>query len=744
MLELARLASSRSVAVAGRILADLGADVLVISPGASAKDRMHRGKRLVRAEQALETLGVVIDDVDVVLFDLDAQRWMEASGLGAAALESRAPDVVFACISPFGLTGPWRDLAGGELIVQAAASILSCNGSDGDPPLPAGIPIAAYGSALLAAIAILAALYERLSSGRGQLLDQSEYDSLVVFSGTLLPSYFLTKRPLKRLGNRHAMASPWNSYRTRDSWVVLCTMNDTQFEVVARAIGRAELLVDARFSNLTLRVANAPDLDRVIGDWAAQLTTKQAVEVLERAGVATAAIRTVAELLRDPHARWRGVVASDGESDVSGPFLRFSGTLPGAPPAQARDDASTDARSWTKPRFTFPPRGHREGQDPREGGRPLSGVHIVELAAHTAGPLAGRLLGMLGADVVKVEPPSGEATRHLAQQVAGQGYLFHLNNTDKLDCTLDMDSALGRSDLMSLVGDADAFLTNISTDTLASWSAGAETLVTACPHLVYCGLTGFGGDGPYGGRRAFDMVVQAMSGIMSLTSSVRGEPQKIAISVVDVFGACSAAIGTIAALLARRATGTGQVVDVSLFDVAVWSTQDAWDGARQDQVGRPPEGRCLPTADGFIALTPESMAPSSAFAKVVEQLAPGPSQGPAELGDLVARTRLVSGARLEAACWAQGIPAFIPRQLHEVANAPHTEARALLTDVRYSEGTWVRVINSPFKFSRSAAGVRAAAPSLGEHNDLVQERISRSRVRDKGVRGRAVRGTARD
>jgi crotonobetainyl-CoA:carnitine CoA-transferase CaiB-like acyl-CoA transferase len=521
-------------------------------------------------------------------------------------------------------------------------------------------------------------------------------------------------------------------------------MNDAQFKVLAHVIGRQDLPADARFSDNALRVANAAELDTAISEWTVQYTTRQAVELLEGAGVATAPIHTIAELLHDPHARWRGVVIPDGQSQSAGPFLRFSKTPLECPRPKARAIPS-DADGWSGPPLSFfVPHPLNVDNEPRnsptEGGL-LTGVSIVELGAHTAGPLAGRLLAMLGADVVKVEPPKGEATRRLAQRIAGEGYLFHLNNTDKLGCTLNMDGAAGRADLMSLLKGADAFLTNISADTLGSWALRPESVVAACPQLVYCGLSGFGSDGPYGGRRAFDMVVQALSAIMSLTSRDEGGPRKIAISVVDVFAACSATIGTLAALFARSGSGRGQVVDVSLFDIAVWSTQDAWEAPTREQVDpatlRHADliGGCLPTADGYMAIAAESPTVWSAFEMLVGRLAADPAAtdghggthatGAAAEVDVSIRARCLAGADLEAACWAQGIPAFVTRQLHEVAEAPHTRARALLTEVEYSNGTRVRVINSPFKFSRSVAAVRAAAPSLGQHNDVVGDRIRR-------------------
>jgi crotonobetainyl-CoA:carnitine CoA-transferase CaiB-like acyl-CoA transferase len=196
-------------------------------------------------------------------------------------------------------------------------------------------------------------------------------------------------------------------------------------------------------------------------------------------------------------------------------------------------------------------------------------------------------------------------------------------------------------------------------------------------------------DGPYSGRKAFDMVVQAASGIMSLTANERGEPRKIAMSIADLFGACSAALGTVAALLGRRRGGSGSVVDCALFDVAVWITQDSWRAPRS-------AGTMLAVRDGYLVVDDRPEA-ARRLADVLSKEPPPATMGIEHVGRL---------------CWANGIPTVVPLGIHAVATAPHTWARRLLTDVNY-DGHRVRVIGSPFKFSRSFSGVRRAAPTEG-------------------------------
>jgi crotonobetainyl-CoA:carnitine CoA-transferase CaiB-like acyl-CoA transferase len=694
---------ARGSVVAWRILRDLGARVAALYPPARPGDPLLAGVDVQTEPSAIGSLIAELDGAGLLVTDRAGLDWLSARGLDRDGLEARWPGLVVACISPFGLSGPWAGLAGGETIVEAAAGVLMSNGTDDDPPLRAGIPVAAMGGGLLGAAAAIAALYERAHSGLGQFIDHAEYDSMIAFSGTLLPTYFLTGKAGDRLGNRHGMAAPWNVYPTRDSWLIICTMNDAQFQALAWAIGRPDLLDDPRYRNASLRVQHVAALDEAVTGWSRTRETRDALRLLLDSGIAAGPIQTLDQVLRDPQARYRGVVPP-GPASASGPFLHFA-RRPQRPaagsPAEPRSPGTAPAPPATA--------GPHPGRRPAAG--PLAGVRVVEVSGHTAGPLAGRLLALLGAEVVKVEPPSGEAARHVAQQIAGQGYLFHVNNTDKRDITLDVFSQQGRAALDALLGSADVFLTNLAPGTLAASALGPDDLCGKRPSLVYSSLSGFGTDGPRGGEKTFDMVIQALSGVMALTVNPEGQPCKIAMSVADLFGACSAALGTTAALLERTFSGKGCYVDATLFDVTVWSTQESWHGPSSP-------GTCLRTADGWVAVEGDlgllAGALPAADAKAVAGL----------FGTLTSE-------QCQALCAGAGLAALRPRRIDEVAEAEQTASRGMIVDVEYA-GRPMRVIGSPFHFSRTPSAVRAAAPELGADNQELLTRLAGSRPGERG------------
>jgi crotonobetainyl-CoA:carnitine CoA-transferase CaiB-like acyl-CoA transferase len=241
-------------------------------------------------------------------------------------------------------------------------------------------------------------------------------------------------------------------------------------------------------------------------------------------------------------------------------------------------------------------------------------------------------------------------------------------------------------------------------------------MALAHPHLIFCGLSGFGSDGPRGGQKTFDMVVQGLSGVMALTANSHGEPRKIAMSVADLLGGCSAALGIAAGLLARTRDGRGQFVDTALFDITVWTTQDSW--GRADAVARD-RTPSVATLDGFLVIDGD-------LAMAADLLDGGREQGnAAPIERIAAFTASRRGVDLELLCARLGVPALVPRRIDEVAVAAQTTARDMLVDVVY-DAERVRVLNSPFSFSRTESRVRAAAPAPGEHADYMAQLLSQS------------------
>ena len=169
--------------------------------------------------------------------------------------------------------------------------------------------------------------------------------------------------------------------------------------------------------------------------------------------------------------------------------------------------------------------------------RPVEGLRVVDIGIRREGQYASRLLGDLGADVVKVEPLEGENTRSLGQQYGRTGYLYHVNNYNKRSVTLRVQQPRGRALFLELVAKADVVIENFAIGTMDKWGIGYTACRAVNPSVVYCSVKGFGESGPLRDRRAFDTVTQALSGIMDSTGPRGGPPLKAGPSVCDLLGA---------------------------------------------------------------------------------------------------------------------------------------------------------------------------------------------------------------
>lgn len=203
--------------------------------------------------------------------------------------------------------------------------------------------------------------------------------------------------------------------------------------------------------------------------------------------------------------------------------------------------------------------------------RPLAGLRVVELARILAGPWVGQTLADLGADVIKIESPSGDDTRGWGPPWIGadgerSAAYFHGCNRGKRSVIADLTDAKERDAVVKLACDADVFIENFKVGGLVKFGLDHASLRAVNPRLVYCSITGFGQDGPYAGRAGYDFMIQGMSGIMSLTGEPDGEPQKMGVAFADIFTALYSTIAIQSALAERQRTGTGAYVDMALFD----------------------------------------------------------------------------------------------------------------------------------------------------------------------------------
>src|SRR3954464_886929 len=202
----------------------------------------------------------------------------------------------------------------------------------------------------------------------------------------------------------------------------------------------------------------------------------------------------------------------------------------------------------------------------------MTGLKVVDLSRVLAGPLCTQMLADHGADIVKIEPPLGDETRGLGPpfDAAGQAAYFGAVNRGKRGMALDLSRAEGRGVLEVLLKDADVLGENFLRGTMERWGRVSETcLSTRFPRLIYCAISCFGADGPLGGLPGYDAVLQAMCGLMSINGTQDSGATRVGVPIVDYVTGYNALTGVLLALAARERTGTGQRVEVTLFDTAL-------------------------------------------------------------------------------------------------------------------------------------------------------------------------------
>lgn len=387
----------------------------------------------------------------------------------------------------------------------------------------------------------------------------------------------------------------------------------------------------------------------------------------------------------------------------------------------------------------------------------LDGILVLDLSRVLAGPYAAMLLGDLGATVIKVEEPGrGDDTRRWGPPFTAEGEsaYYLAANRNKRGIALDLGREADREALHALAAKADVLVENFKPGTLARLGLHPEALLAAHPRLVVASISGFGRTGPETDRPGYDAVIQAESGLMSLTGPVDGEPHKLGVAIADLAAGLHAAIAILAALRHRDRTGRGQHVDVSLFDAAVGLLANV--GSSYLVTGTAPgrHGNAHPsiapyepfeTADGRIMLAVGNDGQFDALCRVLGRPEwvsdPRFATNPARAANRAALAALV-GASLRAGAtsrWladldAAGVPAGAVRTVPEALDGAIAAARGMVATLdRGGASPYVGIGPVP-KLDRTPARVSSPPPRLGEHTaEVLREILGWDEVRIASV-----------
>ncbi|HEX2020825.1 MAG TPA: CoA transferase [Aurantimonas sp.] len=386
---------------------------------------------------------------------------------------------------------------------------------------------------------------------------------------------------------------------------------------------------------------------------------------------------------------------------------------------------------------------------------PLEGIRVLDISQVMAGPFCCMLLGDMGADVIKIEPPeTGDSTRHsMGFRLKGTdspGFLAL--NRNKRSITLDLKSEEGREVLYALVKTADVLVENARPGVGARLGMDYETLRAINPRLVYASISGFGQTGPWAQRPGFDLIAQAVSGVLSSNGFPDMEPAKNSIPIADLGAAMFTSYAILSAIIGRQTSGEGQYIDASLFEAAmalsIWETTELWG------TGRPPVPigsanrmsapyQAVAASDGWFVIgaanqglwlklikvlgvehLQEDERYATNAARVVNRLALIEELAPT----FVTRTR---EAWIEALL-AAGVPAAPILDYGEAVESEQADARDMVQMVPHPVEGEFRALGFPVKLSGTPQQVRRPPPLLNEHEDEIMAELA-----DRGLIGTA-------
>ena len=369
---------------------------------------------------------------------------------------------------------------------------------------------------------------------------------------------------------------------------------------------------------------------------------------------------------------------------------------------------------------------------------PLAGIRVLDLTAVVLGPLATQTLGDWGAEVIKIETPTGDLVRNSGVfRNRGMASVFLGVNRNKRSIALDLKTPEGAEVLRRLIPTADVLVTNIRPAGMARLGFGPEECRALNPRMVFAVATGFGQDGPHRARPAFDEIIQAASGLADIVGEEAGQPRFVPSLVADKITGMALLSAVLAALLHRERTGEAQLVEVPMLETitAFVAVEHQGGHAFDPPIGKPGYERLrhrkpAPTKDGWMTLLPYTAAHWRAFfteagrEELIEQLGVNdPVTRNANIDRVYAAVAAIAPSRTTAewlaVCERLDIPATGFSTIEDVPEHPHLKAVGMFQPMDHPSEGDLRMAKPPTRFAATPASIRRHPPRLGEHTDEV-------------------------
>ncbi|KAA9148874.1 CoA transferase [Amycolatopsis acidicola] len=721
--------------ITGMLLADYGARVVKVErPGhvplveKNFRKTADRGKWSVTADlstsEGQETLHGLLANADVFL---------ESGGFDHAALRERHPELVCVSLSGYGTSGPLAERPGYEALLNARMGMTAEQRAHRDGPVFLGHPTVSYGTAFLATIGVLSALHARKITGRGQSVGTSLLDGMLAICSMNWwwnekdISYLARSGTKQGFGRKRLITDPFEC--ADGNWLIPHTGGPGSYQRMMDLLGFGDKV--QRIDGPEMSVPLNDEEYEIARDLVPQAFKSKPrdewVRLFADADIACLPVLRPNEVFDDEQVRYAGVAVELDDPDYGtvrqiGPAVRFAGT-PAAKPEPAPAVGAHNGCSVSR----------AEAWKPSGGGElrgALSGVKIVDFSSFFATGFGSKLLCDLGADVVKVEPPSGDQMRPL-------GDLWEASQRGKRALCIDMRTPEGQEAVRKLVADADVVAVNFRPGKAEKIGLGYEQLREINPKLVYAYLPGFGSSGPKSTLKSFAPLQSGFAGMNFIGSGEGNPPIRRVMGNEDLYNGFLGAVGILMALLSRQNTGEGQYVESPQLHSSLFvRTEMAADGegnpvyAHQldaDTMGWSPLYRLYRTADGWVMI---AVLGDERFGKLATALGhpewieefgteqarqAGPDQLAALLADAFGKLPTTEAfAALDEA----GVPVEIPREDPAMPELLWEESLAETGQViehHHPEYGWCREVGITIRLSDTPGEVRAPSPLLGQH-----------------------------
>jgi crotonobetainyl-CoA:carnitine CoA-transferase CaiB-like acyl-CoA transferase len=760
------LGSGVAAEYCGKLLAGLGADVIKVEspdgdplrhegpfPGGQPHLEtsglflhLNTGKRSVIADAAQRD--ALLAGADVVVLSGRPSELVRQQ-LEPDRLRKRYPRLVVTCVSAFGQTGPYVEYLGGELIAYALGGYMLLTGEPHRPPIKAYGRLVEYQAGAHAALGTIAAVRARGFTGEGQVVDVSAMEAATFMIGGVQLGAHYYGRIARRAGTRLLGVPPEQPYPStirpcRDGHVH-CHSNNRHYDLLGTLVGHPRLLEPDLLARMT---GHADEIDAILDEWLADKDREEVVRMAQEMRLPFTEVRTPAEVLADPHLQEREAFVSL-DHPVAGPVrlpvmpMRMSATPPGLTRAPLLGEH--DGEQW----LATAPAGGLGTADvaPPLGPRPLSGIRVIDFTNAVAGPIASFILADLGADVIKVEGPTGRHRNAAGLAPLAEGgedvpwnrvAFFNELNHGKRGVTIDVTKPRGRELFLELVSKADVMVQNFSPRALDNMRLHYDAVREANPAVVMVSMPAFGLSGPYRDRASYGPGIDAMSGLAHLTGYADGPPMKPGNFFCDQQAGTLAAFATLAALRHRDLTGEGQHVELAMIEGELQVLADAyidyhWNGRERMRAGndlghRAPHDvyRCA-GEDSWVAIAVETEEQWRSLCGLIGEqgltddirfaTAALRKEHRDELREIIeAWTSTRTHYQAQEALQAAGVPAGAALNCLELLSDPHVVARHGFEYVPLANSGPAPYPRVAFTLSETPVPIRTAGPAYGGAN----------------------------